>query len=148
MLVIKMSLHLINMQPLPSEGLVQATEISSLDIFEVSTTAFGQLSEYVVNNSSCKSKMPLSAASSSFSGSADIKNLVNFLGMISVLSACNVTETKNCISSSCSFVLNSFAQRDFFYFSQRFVSRRLQLLFYPLLTNFMKSWVFSFSKNL
>lgn len=93
MLVIKISLHLINMQPLPSEGLVQATEISSLDTIDISTTVFGQFSEYFVNRSSWRSKMPLSAVSSSLSGSEEIKNLVNFRGIMPILSACTVTET-------------------------------------------------------
>lgn len=83
------------MQPLPSEGLVQATEISSLDTIDISTTVFGQFSEYFVNKSSWRSKMPLSAVSSSLSASEEIKNLVNFRGIMPILSACTVTETKD-----------------------------------------------------
>lgn len=92
LLLIWMSHHLRSIQPLPSEGLVQITVISSFSTMDVSTTAFAQFSANLVIMSSWRSKIPTSAVSFAFSASADMRNLVNFRCSWSVLSICRVTE--------------------------------------------------------
>lgn len=92
LLLIRVSHHLRSIQPLPSEGLVQTTVISSFSTLDVSTTALAQLSVNLVIVSSWRSKTPTSAVSFAFSASADMRNLVNFRCSWSVPSICRVTE--------------------------------------------------------
>jgi len=98
----RVALHLRSMQPLPSTGLVQTTDTSFLCTLDVSTTAFTQLSANLVIMSSWRSKAPVSAVSFMFSASADMRNLVNFRGTWSDLSACRTTGIIVCLYSAVS----------------------------------------------
>lgn len=88
------SLHLISMQPLPSEGLVHATETRSFGTSDISTTALAHWSANLLIDSSMMSKTPISTISLSLSVSADIRNLVNFRGVSPGLFDIIVTESK------------------------------------------------------
>lgn len=88
------SLHLISMQPLPSEGLVHATDTCSFGTSDISTTALAHWSVNLLIDSSMISKTPIFTISLSLSVSADIKNLVNFRGVGPGLSDFIVTKLK------------------------------------------------------
>lgn len=88
------SLHLISMQPLPSEGLVHATDTCSFGTSDISTTALAHWSVNLLIDSSMISKTPIFTISLSLSVSADIKNLVNFRGAGPGLSDFIVTKLK------------------------------------------------------
>lgn len=94
--------YLRSMQPLSSEGLVHVTIISSFCTLDVSTTAFAQLSVYLVIVSSWRSKIPTSAVSFAFLASADMRNLVNFRCSLSVSSTRRVTEMTGNLHLVCS----------------------------------------------